>query len=244
MSKVAYGIFVVAFVIHCATAKGLPSFLKLCKRKDPNLHNCIIENVELLRPKLKQGVPELFIPPLDPLVIPEATLNSGAQFKATFKDIQMYNTDNFDLKSFDVDLDKHHINVKILFPLLRIKSIYNINGRLLVLNLDGKGPADGNYTNVEASLALKGTPFHKNNKEYVSWEKEKIDINIGKINLLFERLFGDNKELNERTNKVINENIDTIIGELQPVIQQVVSDFVFNLVNRIFAKYALSELFL
>lgn len=92
-------------------------------------------------------------------------------------------------------------------------------------------------------MSLKGTPFPKNNKEYVRWEKEKIDIQIEKVNLLFEHLFGQNAELNDQTNRVINQNIDSIIDELSPVIQQVVSDFVFGLINRLFAKYSVNELF-
>ncbi|KAL1490573.1 hypothetical protein ABEB36_013243 [Hypothenemus hampei] len=229
--------------IQDASTKGLPSFIKLCHRNDPNLLKCIVENLEIIRPKMKNGIPELFIPPMNPLVIPQATLNSGANFKATFKDILMYHADEFKLEDFTVDLNNYHIEIKMMFPELRIKSDYNIKGRLLVLNLDGKGPADGNYTNVQCYVALKGNPFNKKGKEYVRWEKEKIDINIGKINLIFERLFGDNTALNDQTNRVINQNIDGIIEELEPVIQEVVSNFVFNLINRLFAKYSISELF-
>ncbi|CAG9768263.1 unnamed protein product [Ceutorhynchus assimilis] len=234
---------IVLILFGCGDAKELPSYLKLCQRRDPQLHQCIMDNVQILKPKMKPGIPELYIPPLNPLVIPEATLNSGSSFRATFKDIQLYNAHEFNLQSFDVDLDKYHIDLKILFPLLRIKSLYSFNGRLLILNLNGKGPADGNYTNVQVGLSLNGKVFKKNNKEYVSWEKEKIDINIEKINLLFERLFGDNTELNDQTNKVINNNIDGIVEELQPVIQEVVSGFVFSLVNRLFSRFSLNELF-
>ncbi|XP_060517808.1 uncharacterized protein LOC132696791 [Cylas formicarius] len=241
-------VFLVSAVI-CAiyfedvAAKGLPSYLKLCNRNDPNLSKCINENVEIIRPKLKQGIPELFIPSLDPLLISRATLDSGNAFKATFTNIELFYADKFHLHNFDMDLEKYKVDIKIGFPTLRIKSIYNINGRLLVLNLNGKGPADGNYTNVQAHLNLKGTPFNKNNKNFVKWEREKIDITIEKSHLFFDKIFGDNEQLNDQTNRVINENIDTIIEELQPVIQGVVSDFVFGVVNRLFSRYSINDLF-
>lgn len=38
---------------------------------------------------MDKGIPELYVPPLDPLVIPEATLTSGSNFNATFKDIEV-----------------------------------------------------------------------------------------------------------------------------------------------------------
>ncbi|XP_030766676.1 uncharacterized protein LOC115890550 [Sitophilus oryzae] len=244
MWKLISGTVVILLVLDNASSKGLPSYLKLCKRRSGNLRTCVAENVELLRPHLKKGIPELFIPSMDPLIIPEATLNSGDQFKATFRNIEMYHAENFKVDTFNFDLDHHHVDAKLTFPLLRIKSNYNINGRLLILQLNGQGPADGNYTNVRASLSLKGTPFKKNNKEYIRWEKEKIDIGIEKSHLSFDRLFGDNAQLNEQTNRAINDNIDGIIQELQPVIQGVVSDFVFTIINRVFARYSVNELFI
>lgn len=38
------------------------------------------------------------------------------------------------------------MEVKVKFPHVRIKSNYIVNGRILILNLDGRGPADGNYS--------------------------------------------------------------------------------------------------
>ncbi|KAH1024373.1 hypothetical protein HUJ05_003864 [Dendroctonus ponderosae] len=218
-------------------------FIQVCKRNDPNLEQCVIKNVEILRPMMKRGIPELFVPSMNPLEIPEASLSGSQSFQASFKNIQLYGADQFKLESFETDFKTYHIKVKLSFPSLRIKSLYNIKGRILILNLDGHGPADGNYTNVRTSLSLKGEQFQKNNKEYVKWHKEDIDISIGKINLYFEQIFGSNEELNDQTNRVINENIDQLIEELQPVIQKIVSEFVFSLINRLFAKYSMDELF-
>ncbi|XP_066141331.1 protein takeout-like [Euwallacea fornicatus] len=226
-----------------AAAKGLPSYLKLCHKGIPNLNECIIENLNILRPRMKVGIPELLIPSLDPLIIPEATLSTGSDFKATFRDLHLYRTDAFVMDTLNFDIDKYIIDIKIHFPSIRITSNYTINGRILVLNLNGNGPADGNYTNIRTELSLKGTPFQKNNKTFVKWNREKIDIQIESVHLLFERIFGDNAALNDQTNRVINENIGSIIEELKPVTQQIIGDFIFNLINRLFARYSISDLF-
>ncbi|ENN77414.1 uncharacterized protein LOC125502378 [Dendroctonus ponderosae] len=236
-------IFAVVGGFRSVFARDLPKFIQVCKRNDPNLEQCVIKNVEILRPMMKRGIPELFVPSMNPLEIPEASLSGSQSFQASFKNIQLYGADQFKLESFETDFKTYHIKVKLSFPSLRIKSLYNIKGRILILNLDGHGPADGNYTNVRTSLSLKGEQFQKNNKEYVKWHKEDIDISIGKINLYFEQIFGSNEELNDQTNRVINENIDQLIEELQPVIQKIVSEFVFSLINRLFAKYSMDELF-
>ncbi|XP_076270152.1 circadian clock-controlled protein daywake-like [Rhynchophorus ferrugineus] len=243
MLKQLFGAFLVVFAWDAVYSKGIPSFIHLCKRRGGNLDQCVLDNAGVIQPRLKKGVPELFIPPMDPLVIPEATLDSGDRFKATFKNIQLFHADDFKLEQFKIDLDKGRVNILIFFPRLRIKSDYSVNGRLLILQLNGHGPADGNYTNIRTTLELKGTTFTKNNKEYMKWEKETIDIKIEKMQLQFDRIFGDNEELNQQTNRVINENIDGIVGELQPVIEGVVADFVFGILNRIFSKYSVNELF-
>lgn len=97
--------------------------------------------------------------------------------------------------------------------------------------------------NVEGTLSLNGKYFKKNDKDYLEWHQEAIDFSIEKVSLLFEKLFGDNDELTNQTNKLINENIDPIIGELKPVIQKVISDVVFSCINRVFTKYSVNELF-
>lgn len=243
MWKITFGAVLLVIVLDSVFAKTLPSYLKVCKRNNPNLSRCLLDNVAILKPRFKAGIPDLFIPPMDPLLISQASLNSGESFKATFTDIKVFNVDQFIIKDFEMDLDKNRVVIKISFPKLRIKSDYNINGRLLILSLNGKGAADGNYTNINGYLSLKGTTLKKNNKEYIRWEKEKIDIKIEKIHLYFDRLFGDNEELNEQTNKVVNQNIEAILEDLQPVIQQVVSEILANLLNRVFLKFPINELF-
>ncbi|KAL1490574.1 hypothetical protein ABEB36_013244 [Hypothenemus hampei] len=225
------------------TKPKLPSFIRLCNRTDPNIHKCVEENIELLRPTLKAGVPALFIPTLDPLLIPPTCVNEEDQVKVTFTDIQIYDADKFSLDRFDIDLNHHKVNISITFPHLRIKSTYNVNGKFLVVTFDEQGPADGNYTNFRVHLGLKGTPYIKNEEEHLRWDKETIALEVEDSHVVLEKLFGNHTEISDKTNKVINENIDVIINDLQPVIQRVVADFVFGIVNKLFTNYSLKDLF-
>lgn len=120
--------------------------MTLCHRTDPQLEQCFLNAVEQIRPHFHEGVPDLFIPPMNPLVIPQAGLNSGDNFKASFKNIEVYYADEFKVDYLKVDLDKVFIDLMVSFPRLRIKSQYNIDGRILILTLKGQGPADGNFS--------------------------------------------------------------------------------------------------
>lgn len=70
-----------------------------------------------------------------------------------------------------------------------------------------------------------------------------IDLDIGKPHLQFDNIFGDNKELNDQTNKVFNENIVELFEELKPLLIEVISQFVFGIESRVFDRYSFEELF-
>lgn len=65
-----------------------------------------------------------------------------------FQDIHIYDADDFRMDKFDLDLERHKVNISITFPRLRIKSNYNVNGKILVVTFDEHGPADGNYSKL------------------------------------------------------------------------------------------------
>ncbi|XP_066141348.1 protein takeout-like [Euwallacea fornicatus] len=239
----------VVFTVLClvcfswSNGEKLPTYITPCNRTDPDVHKCVEENIEVLRPNLKKGIPDLFIPSLDPLLIPPTCVNEEDQVKVTFTDIHIFHADNFRMDQFDIDLDKKTVNISFTFPHLRIKSTYNVNGKFLVVTFDEKGPADGNYSNFRIHLGLKGKTYLENGEEYLKWEKEAISTDVEDSHIVLEKLFGNHTDLSDKTNKVINENINIIINDLQPVIQRVVTDFIFGIVNKLFAYYPLKELF-
>ncbi|KAJ3654883.1 hypothetical protein Zmor_014036 [Zophobas morio] len=226
-----------------SSSKKIPPYLTLCSRHDPNLNECVKNAVEQLRPHLALGVPELLLPPMDPLVLPEAGLSSGDNFKASFKNIQIYYANEFRIDNLNVNLDKYHIDLELSFPRLRILSQYNIDGRILVLQLHGHGPADGNFTDVSANAAFEGELKSKKGKEYITIKSVKVDLKIGKPFFQFENIFNGNEELNVQTNKIINENVVDIIDELRPVIDKTVTDFAIGIVSRVFNRFSFDELF-
>jgi len=55
------------------------SYIKVCKRKDPELNKCVVNTIENLRNKLKTGIPELNTPPVEPLVLKHMRLLRNSQ---------------------------------------------------------------------------------------------------------------------------------------------------------------------
>ncbi|XP_044752570.1 protein takeout-like [Coccinella septempunctata] len=237
-------VFVISIqVFGFVATKKLPNYITYCHRDDPQLNECVAKAIHQVKPHLAEGIPEFQLPSMNPLFLPEASLESGENFKCTFKNIEVFYADEFILKNVDIDLKNNRVEMVIVFPRLRIKSIYAVSGKLLILQLDGSGPSDGNFTNVEARMIMNGSRYTKNNKEYMNFDKNELKLNVGRPILNFENLFGQNEELNVQTNRIINENIEGIIEELSPVLNKVISEFIFGLIGRIFARFSLEELF-
>lgn len=97
--------------------------------------------------------------------------------------------------------------------------------------------------NVKGSVHVVGQHYTKNGMDFVKLGESEVDVDIGKPHLQFDKIFGDNVELNDRTNQIINENILTIIDEVKPVVKEIVSQFIIGTVSRVFDKYSFDELF-
>jgi len=104
----------------------------VCGRKDPNLDQCIVNNVENLKDKLCEGIPELSIQPTNPLVLDQLTIYDTPNTKLHIKDMQITGLCDFFINSFHIDIDKFHFNVDLLFKHIQTNGTYDLNMQLLV----------------------------------------------------------------------------------------------------------------
>lgn len=86
---IVYSFFLVADYIH------------KCKRSDPEVAKCIQHSVEALKPRLKSGIPELDVPPIEPFIVPEVVISRGnnpqAAFRAILHNIAVSGASNFEI---------------------------------------------------------------------------------------------------------------------------------------------------
>lgn len=74
---------------------------------------------------------------------------------------------------------------------------------------------------------------------------DKIDLDVDLTNgkMYFADLFKGNPELTDNTNRIVNDNIADILGDLKPVINQTIGDIILLLVKQVFERYSVDELF-
>ncbi|XP_044268732.1 uncharacterized protein LOC123013924 [Tribolium madens] len=236
----------VLFLVICliGTCKRFPSYMNKCYRNDNTTKTCLIEAVYKLKANFKRGIPEFGLPPMNPLILPQVSLENNDSFNAVFRNVEIFYLDELIIQDIDFNLNKNEFETKLIFPKLRIKSNYHIKGHILFFQLDGNGPADGNFTNVEVETKLQGRRYQKKGREYIKFFKMEVKEHVSKADFKFDGLFKDNLELTRQMNEIVNENIDELLLELQPAIHVAIEQTVLGLIARIFEKFSIQELFL
>lgn len=104
----------------------------MCGRQNPNLNQCIIDNVNNLKGKICEGLTDLNLPPLEPLKIDKLVVSETANNKIYINDVQITGLCNLNLNSFSADFDKLIFNIDALFSRVYLNGTYDIDVRILV----------------------------------------------------------------------------------------------------------------
>ncbi|KAJ8951214.1 hypothetical protein NQ318_010241 [Aromia moschata] len=91
---------VVLVAVFCSVWAEIPPYIKICKRNTPNLAECIVDSIYALRPKLVEGLPELGVPPFEPLPLDRVELRSGprtAKIDANITNIRVWGPSEFQI---------------------------------------------------------------------------------------------------------------------------------------------------
>ncbi|KAL1490579.1 hypothetical protein ABEB36_013249 [Hypothenemus hampei] len=225
----------------------IPSYIHLCHRNDPKLKECIIDSIETLRPKLKEGIPEINVPPIEPLPLEEIKLRSGpnsAQINANFTNVQVWGISKLVIQDIQVNLPKQVFLVHLLLPKLYFTGDYDINLNVLILKYAGQGTFSGNFSNYIIDLTLKYDLKNKNGKEYMNFPKVKLKFTQGKSKLFLDGLHNDDTQLIKGLSQVLDENTDIFLKEVLPVLEKGISERLTKIANNIVSSFPYDELFL
>lgn len=108
------------------------SYIHVCGRLDPNIDQCIINSVNSLKEELCNGIPELKVPPIEPLIIDKIAMTETNNNKIYLKDLVVNGLCDFDITSFHLDLEKNSFDIDISFKHIHINATYDFDVRILV----------------------------------------------------------------------------------------------------------------
>ncbi|XP_069702792.1 protein takeout-like [Periplaneta americana] len=252
-AAVATLLLLIAGVWHDAvgekTRYKLPETFKRCRRNDPDLNTCLYEAIRDAITQMKEGIPELGLMPLDPLVISNIKVEEGVGRPVTMslnlKNATLHGLGNIDLSAVRADLDNRKLEFEASVPETHIDADYTMNGRFLVLPMNGEGKCSLNLTQYNTTVKLHAEPLTKDDEVY--WDVTEFDVHVESLQLFqvrFENLFNGNKTLGDNTNRVLNENWKEFFEELRPTLHDTFGGLFKKLCNVIFHKVPERDIFL
>ncbi|XP_046420967.1 circadian clock-controlled protein daywake-like isoform X1 [Neodiprion virginianus] len=228
------------------TMAVLPSYIVPCKKSNPNLDRCITETIESLRERLAEGIPELGAPALEPLQLENVRLLRGpvgARLDVNLTNMEVRGPSTFKVHNLKSNLDKNSFTFRVAFDRLTFRGKYQMDARVLLLRLAGKGDVTGNFTGYSSDVVLRGHKVVRNEVEYLNFERMKLKIKIGEAKIHLSNLFGGDPILGPATNDILNTNSAVFVEELKPVLESSLADLFTDVANTVTTSFTYKELF-
>ncbi|XP_071645750.1 protein takeout-like [Temnothorax longispinosus] len=244
MQEIFRKMFAAAFALVLITvhvAAEVPSYIHVCGRRDPNLDQCIFNNVENLKDKICEGMPDLNIPSNNPLILDELVIFDSPDNKLYIKDTKMTGLCDFVVNYLHLDIDKLHFDVDLLFKQIQINGTYNLNVRLLV-PITNTAQVYITTDNVGAKVSADMKMVTKGNQRYMFFSKMTINLDIKGYNIDFshERELG---QLREIIRNFVGDNQQEIIRVIKPALEESITKRILLVANNIVKLFTYEELF-
>ncbi|KAH1024377.1 hypothetical protein HUJ05_003868 [Dendroctonus ponderosae] len=217
--------------------------IKLCHRSDPEVETCVKNSVEALKPMLKEGLPELNVPGIDPFKMEQIEIMDGTllpELKASLVNLEVIGLGDFEITNLKMDLENHVYDVGVKVPFLDIHGGYNVDGKLLSTTIQSTGTFNANATGLDGQALMKGALKDNHLKfESIDFKLKMEDFNLDLGNFLTEDpvLSHAAKQLLKTANK------EDIIKMATPYIEKKCSDILLKLCNEIFENVDYDEIF-
>lgn len=147
-------------------------------------------------------------------------------------------------RGFEADPLTSKYEVYATVPRITINGDYKIDGRVLVLPINGEGKANLMFDNANLVVKFKPRIVTKNGKNYIQTETFKLDFDTTRLHIQLENLFNGDRLLGDNMNLFLNENWRDILKELKPAITLAVEEILKSIINRIFIKVPYEDIFL
>lgn len=148
------------------------------------------------------------------------------------------------VRGFEKNPDGQLFDVEATLDQVKLLGNYKINGRVLVLPIQGQGKSNLTLDHLKINIKFTTKSTTKNNNVYVKTQKMRFTFDVDRLWISLENLFNGEKALSDNMNLFLNENWRDIFQELRPSIQDAFSQIVGSLINSVFSKVAYSDIYL
>ncbi|KAG5896217.1 hypothetical protein JTB14_009718 [Gonioctena quinquepunctata] len=213
--------FLFVSYIPSIDGKHLASFVKPCRKDDPNLKACFLKRSKEVMAHLIKGNAELKTPSFSPFYVAAVEVEPLPGFLFRMENLTVYGLDGTEF--VDIDWDSYNIiRLRFVAEKTESRAHYRASGKLLAFPINAEGSAFFQTENSTTESIIRFESFQKGGKKYVNTSTIEVDFknDPGKVHFGIDNLFNGNKLLNDNFNKFMNENPD----ELQDMINVPVTE--------------------
>ncbi|KOX75426.1 Protein takeout, partial [Melipona quadrifasciata] len=213
-----------------------------CNRSDPKIDSCFKKTLNHLQPYLLKGLPDLDLPPIEPLIIPELGMENGqgaVRVRALFSNITVIGAGNYSLIKTRIDVKTYRLDLYLSFPKIELQGRYEVVGNVLLFPIQSHGEFWALFGDVQAIARLQGAEEIRDGVRYLKVARMLVDFNLARARFrVVDQLNGDNV-IGQAMNQFLNQNAKEIIEEMKPAASASIAKHFKNFLGKALSKVPL-----
>ncbi|XP_033211620.1 uncharacterized protein LOC117169374 [Belonocnema kinseyi] len=224
------------------TVAKIPPDFQICGLRNPQLDDCIKSSVEAVIQRLKNGLPEINVPPLEPLHIDHMKLVDLPTLQASANDVKLYGLSNVKINKLNFDRMKQQISLDLTFKEVILDADYNVNARIL-FPIAGVGPINILATDVLSTAVLNYKIVQHKGKPYMFMREMNLKLSIKDYTSNFTPKEGPDSTLATAINAALQNSREEIIESATPHLEKKITEVMLTSANKICKSFTYDELF-
>ncbi|XP_031620599.1 protein takeout [Contarinia nasturtii] len=225
-------------------------WLKTCQIDDPNFEACSRESIQGLFKQLTTGIEGFTaIETIDPMKLNRIKIFQGegpvsinsSLSKASVTGFAETQVIESKVNPIDYSWETH-----LFVPKIRIEGNYHMQGRILVIPLNGHGKCWFEPKNMDIIMKTKTHLYEKDGHVFYNITGTQVDYTLSGLKLRLDNLFDGVKVLEDSTNQYLNENWRPVSDALKPILAKTIEDILLVILNKVFhyipADYMISDI--
>ncbi|KAL0849878.1 hypothetical protein ABMA28_011810 [Loxostege sticticalis] len=246
------GKFVTSFLVLCLAvichngeaaesenSLTIPEYILPCRQSDPQLDTCIKGSFNHLRPYLAKGLPDIGVPPVEPLLIDRLVMENDAgpvRVTAAFSNITVIGPSNYTITKVRSDLKKLRIDMGLVLPRIEITGRYEVSGQVLLFPVRSQGDFWAAFSDVAAIAKIFGKEIERDQVKYMMADRLLVDFKLRGARFKVRDTVNHGSVIGEAMNQFLNNNAAEIIDEMRPAASLAIAKHFQAFVNAAFTK--------
>ncbi|XP_063930450.1 protein takeout-like [Zophobas morio] len=239
-------VLICALILTTCHSVEIPSFLKKCDRKNDKFDKCLAAAIEDALARSTNPVKEIALARLEPLEIPLLVFEKGSgavAFEQNYQNLKVSGFSRANCSKAEMNFDTNTLTIDCGADLARLDYNYEVNGKLLLLPIVGKGPGFIEMHNLSLHLTFSLEEYEKNGKTHYKVVDNKLILMPQLMKFRMDNLFDGDKILGDNINQVLNDNWSEVFAEVKPNYEEAFGKIFTAIFENVLKKVSKTELF-